>query len=210
MPLQIPEHEDDASLALRMMDRDLSALLIVMERYASLLRGHLRMLFHKVLSHIDIDAAVNFASFKLWRTIEQYDTKEGTLGSWYMRIAENSAIDMLRQVKRNPTIESPESPVYDKPEFDCIKGDDWEADPISSWRANELNRIINEELEGNMQAVALADLLVGGNADRTALAQKLGTTVTSISSTRTNYRNKIERLMLEREAKLPKSKGNRK
>jgi RNA polymerase sigma factor (sigma-70 family) len=49
-----------------------------------------------VLNASDIDDVLSMALFRLWQAREHYDERKSSLRVWFLRIAENAALDVLK------------------------------------------------------------------------------------------------------------------
>lgn len=88
---------DEEGLAIRMMEGDQSALREVLELYGGRVRGWLHKRFSSVLQEGEINEAFNTASYRLWQSAGTFDKTQGSLGGWFLRIAQRAAQDILRR-----------------------------------------------------------------------------------------------------------------
>jgi hypothetical protein len=88
-----------------------------------------------------------------------------------------------------------------------LRGESAEIGTGNEWRAQQLDDIIENVLKGLEQAVARADLVSGGEPDIGRLASQHNTSKNTVSVTKCKVREKIRRLILEREAQRNRPKG---
>lgn len=198
-----PDEADDATLVRRIADRqDERALRTLVARYAKRVTGHLRSQFRDQLRHPEIDQAVNDAALKVWDAAAKFDPgRPGGFGPWFLTIAHNCALDLLRGEEDHPELD----PAHD-PQDHC-EDESHAPSPQTEWRIAQMEDIIENELKGLEQIVARADLALGDSADSRRLATENGTTVGSIDTTRSKVRKKIRTKILEREAQQARKKG---
>lgn len=204
MPGETSSEVDLELLIMQMAEKEEDALRQFLEAVGGKIKGFLMKLYRGVLKEQEIDAAVNATAFNVWRFADRYTTAKGTPKTWIIRIARNAAISILRGENRNRTEESPDDPHYD-PADHCE--DDPQEVGSNRWRAHQMNDIIEHELTGLEQAVARADLAAGESTDAGRLAALHGTSKQSIYTTRSKYRAKIRKRVLEREASKDRPKG---
>ena len=68
----------------------------ILQLYGPLVIAVLRTRFHGVLGSADIDDIVSIALFRLWQARETYDGGKSSIRVWFLRIAENTARDVLK------------------------------------------------------------------------------------------------------------------
>jgi RNA polymerase sigma-70 factor (ECF subfamily) len=187
---------DDDTLVAEMQRGSGDALATVLRRYGPRVKGYL-MRFRSRLPELDIDAALNAAACNLWRTIATYDSAESTLLGWFIRIAHNAALDELRKAARHAAGELTIEPELRPVKASEQKGDG--AETQTERRLRLMNHVITKELKGNMRAVAIADLIAGGDADRKELAGQLGIPVAQVDVTRSQARKRVRELVTKLE-----------
>ncbi len=203
MPDETPSEVNLELLILRMARKDREALDVFLKFCGGKIKGFLTRRYGDVLKEQEIDQAVSDTAFDAWRFADRYKTAKGTAKSWIIRIACNDALSILRGENRNRAQHLQHDPGYDPAEH-CAD-DPPEVGSKGSWRVQQLEDIINNELRGLEQAVARADLAAGGPADTGRLATIHGTSPNTIFATRSKVRAKIRRLIEEREAQRGKS-----
>jgi RNA polymerase sigma factor (sigma-70 family) len=192
---QAPGEVDDAKLMQRIaLTKDLSALTELMTRHAPKITGHLRRRFRSQLQPLEIDDAVNKAAMKIWNNADRF--KAGArFGPWFLAIAHNTALDILKAEKRRPH----HSLDFD-PEDKSSNTEDELDSPPDNWRVEQLEHIVKHELTGFEQVVALADMNAGGSADTQQLMRDYGKTKNVVQATRSKVRKKIRELITARES----------
>lgn len=192
---------DDEDIVLRMMEKDESGLTSLLEAYGPKVRGYLRKHFADVLKAPELEEAFNQAAFNAWRFADRYNPDRGSLRGWFLRIARNAAVSILRCERRHLAKDLEYDPAYD-PANDCPdEAPEPAFDSKEQRRLQELNNILYHKLTGLEQTVALNDYKAGGEADTGRLATMLGKTKNNISATRSKVKKKITQMMLEWESR---------
>ncbi|WP_142830842.1 RNA polymerase sigma factor [Planococcus soli] len=94
------EKSTDTSLYLRISDQDKEALEQLYDRYEKILFSFL----YKMLEDRDLaEEALQEVFIKIWRGKGVYDESKGKFTSWLFRMAQNTAIDLIRKRKK-PTV----------------------------------------------------------------------------------------------------------
>jgi RNA polymerase sigma factor (sigma-70 family) len=192
-------------LIYRMAEKEEAALTEFLETCSGNIRGFLKKRYGDVLKTQEIEEAINITAFNVWRFADRFRTDRGSPKAWIVRIARNEAIDILRGEDRNRAKDLEYDRSYDP-------GDDRDEDFSAAsvrdrWRVEQLEQIIYNELKGLEQAVAKADLVVGGSADAGRLASLHSTSKETVYVTRNKVRAKIRKLILEREAQKDRPRG---
>lgn len=194
--------DDDETLMLRIMEQDAEALKTLLELYGPKTKGYLVKHYGDILSSIDIDAALYQAAERAWRYAESFDPAEGSLKSWFMRIAQTQAFDIINENQKHAGVG------FDLALHDQEEGcDDDPLDKRTEQQLRDLEYVISHKLEGLQQAIVEADLKSGdiAGADRLATIHK--TTKNSIYVSRKKARDNIKKFMTEMDDK--RSKGGR-
>jgi RNA polymerase sigma factor (sigma-70 family) len=178
-----------------MTQKDQRALVELLSVYGPKVLGFLKKWFGDTLKEPERESALYQAAYNVWRFADRYDPARGSLQSWFLRIARNAAVSILRGERRNAAAELGSEPAYD-PADDC-EDDEPAVESKEHWRAKQLDDIIRNHLEGLEQAVAGADLAAGGTADSARLARLLGTSINTIYATRSKVRAKIRTMIPE-------------
>jgi DNA-directed RNA polymerase specialized sigma24 family protein len=200
-----PRNDDDATLVQRIAEgRDQSALAELMAKHGPWVTGDLQRRFRHQLQHPEIDEAVNRAAINLWNNAHRFNRTK-PFGPWFLTIAVRAAMDILKGEKRRPTCELE----FDPPDLDTDCGDEPELSPRVAWYVEQLEQIIDYELTGFEQALAREDLAAGGRADTERLMKKYKKSKGVVQSTRSKVWKKIRETILEREALLDRTKGNK-
>src|SRR5690349_12328114 len=88
---------DEEELALRLMDGDEEALCTLLVLYGGKVKNFLRKRYGESLQEHERDEALNTALIKVWRHARSIDLRRGSLGGWFLRIAQRCAIDILNR-----------------------------------------------------------------------------------------------------------------
>lgn len=196
---------DDEDIVLRMMEKDESALVMLLETYGPKVRGYLRKHFGDVLKAPELEEAFYRAAFNVWRFADRFNPDRGSLRGWFVRIGRNAAVSILRCESRHMAKDLEYDPAYD-PAEDCPDQAS-DVDSKENRRLQELNNILYNELTGLEQIVALNDYKAGGEADTGRLAAMHGKTRQNIYTTRSKVKKKITQMMLEWESRQSGRKG---
>ncbi len=152
----------------------------------------LRNRFGYVLPDPDLEAVLNEATFKVFRSIRMFDPSEGSLGAWYWRIAANTARDLLRgQVPRANTDARPDPYWHDRAPA-SLEDDEAPALPRT---LKDLHAAI-AKLPDLQRKVIQADLDSGELADAKWLARRYSTTEASIYMSRSKGRQNLRLAMI--------------
>jgi RNA polymerase sigma factor (sigma-70 family) len=189
---------DDEMLAFRMTQKDEAALDTVIETYGPKVRGFLHQQFADVLRPPELDEVFNRAVFNVWRFADRFNLNKGSMRGWFIRIARNAALSLIRGETKHMTQTLEFDPAYD-PADDC---EDVSPD-INSKEArwlDQLDTFINYELVGNEREVARNCFKTGGEADSVRLAALLGKTRKYVDTVKSKVKKKITEAMLKWEA----------
>jgi DNA-directed RNA polymerase specialized sigma24 family protein len=201
-----PPGDDDATLVRRIAEQeDEAALLELLKRYAPRITGYLERKFEHQLKHPEIDQAVVNAAYNISRSAKSFNTVKGKFGKWFLTIAHRAALDILEGEQKQPAGELD----FDPRDVTSDCDDEPESLSRDEWRVQQMDHIIEHELTGFEQILARADMAVGGSADSVRLAQENKKTIGTVYATRSKVRNKIMRLILEREAVRNTTKGSK-
>lgn len=153
------------------------------------------------------------AAFKVWKYADRYTENKGAPGPWFLRIAQNEALSVLKGEKRHVHADLVLDPSYDP--GDC--GLEGEAEYSDSRKEREKSReqrrrdlsAIVERLPKQQQAITKADLCdPSGTAPAGPLAAMLETSTGSIYVSRNKAREAIRREMT-RLGHYPANNGGR-
>ena len=181
-----PDDDDDLALVLRMIDEDRDALRAVVRRYGGKVRGYLRYKFGGSVGEDEIEDALSRTAFKVWSRAGQFDDSRGTLKGWLLRIAYHEMVDLIRG-------RGEEALGYD---LDSRPAATEETTHAQRRICRDVQTVI-ESLPPLQRAVIEADLLCNGCADAERLADRLGTTRASVTSSRDKAKKKIKEQMRE-------------
>jgi RNA polymerase sigma factor (sigma-70 family) len=195
---------DDETLVLRMMEQDEQALAKVLELYGPRVKGYLRRKFGDVLREPELAESFNVAAFNLWRFADRFRPEKGSLRGWFITIARNAAVSLLRSESLHVAKELEYEPEYDP--ADC-SDDDPPVDSKEHRRLKELDHILNTKLTGFEQIVALNDFKAGCEADAGRLAAQHGKSKQMVYTTRSKVKKKITEWMREWDLRQRGKKG---
>jgi RNA polymerase sigma factor (sigma-70 family) len=188
-------HADEEALAIRMMDKEEEALSEVLGLYGAMVKGWLIKRFSSDLQPAEIDEAFNVAIFNLWRFAHKFDKSKGSLGGWFLRIAQRAALSVLRREKEHQAKHLEYDPAYD-PAGECLdSSEDPSPDKQTKKRLKDLNEVI-DALPPLQRAIKRADIAAGGTADAGRLAEIHGTSNNSIYVSRAKGHEAIKNGML--------------
>lgn len=106
------EKSSDTLLYSRIQQQDKIALEDLYDRYEKILFSFLlKMTQDRELA----EEALQEVFIKIWRGVGEYDDSKGKFTSWLFRMAQNSAIDLIRK-RKNPTV--PLDEIADMPSSD--------------------------------------------------------------------------------------------
>lgn len=93
----MPDLSDDVQidLALRLLDDDEEVLGDILRVLGPQILAFLRAKY-KTFNEHDLEDVLAVAIHKVWTRRNQYDDKEGSLRSWFFRIAENVLLDVVK------------------------------------------------------------------------------------------------------------------
>lgn len=191
MPQDTSSEADDESLVIRMMDRDEDALRVFFEVYGGKIRPALRKRFRGILAEPEIEAAMNWAAYKVYSSIDDFDVTRSSLRSWFYVIAIHAAQDILKGENRNQHQPLDFDPFREEVTYQRDGADG------SSKQTRALLEAIDQKLTPGERRVMLADLAAGGEADAARLAAETGSTVGSVLALRSKGRSKIRQSMTE-------------
>lgn len=192
MANQIPPLDDDETLILRILDQDAAGLERLLILYGPKAKGYLKKHYGGVLSDIDLDAAIYQAADRVWRYAQSFDPNEGSLKSWFMRIVQTQALDIIEQNSKHSGAE------FDLEQHDVEEYDE-PLDAKTKQQIEDLDYVIENKLTGLQQAIIRADLKSGDVASVEWLARVHHTSRNSISVSRTKARQNIKKYMTELE-----------
>ena len=193
---------DDVKLALRMTERDESALRTVLELYGPKVKGYLSKQFGEVLDDAERDAVLNAAAWKVWEAADTYNADKGGLRGWFIRIARNEAISHIRGQRKHHSEPLKEDPTVDDDDVSPA------VDSSDRTRLERLYDFIHNNLTGIEKLVALNCFTVGGDADSVRLAAKLGKTRNYIDTVKSKVKKKIREAVLSLEAMEAAERGS--
>lgn len=177
--------DDDVTLNLRIQFKEHEALERLLQLYGPRAKGYLKKHYGDVLCDADIDAALFQAADRAWRYGDSFDPSKGTLKSWFFRIVQRQAIDII-----NDNTESGAAAfdldLHDRP---------YDSEPASPKMQQLLAKL--EDCIGKLarvqQAIIRADLKSEDVAGAARLAQVLGSSENSIHVSRIKARENLKK-----------------
>lgn len=186
---------DEEELALRLMDGDRQALRALLTLYGGKVKSYLRKRYGDKLQEQEREEALNTALLRAWRYSQSINLERGSLGGWFLGIAQRCAIDILNRELGQRLVLLAHDPSTD-PVGDCKKADE-ETDERVRKRLRDLEKVIDGL--GTMQrAIVRADLACGGPANSARLAARFSSSVNSIYVSRHKAHEAIRKGMQQR------------
>ena len=102
-------YTDTAALTTALQAKNRAAFTYLYDHYSAALYGVIRKIIAEETTASDILQDV-FA--KIWLKIDSYQPDKGSLYTWMLNVARNTAIDHLRKIERRVIIQSDEEVVY--------------------------------------------------------------------------------------------------
>lgn len=96
------EKSEVQQLVERIQSGDKAAFADLYDNYSAALLGVVSKIVRSQEAGEDV---VHDAFVKIWKNIQKYDPKKGTLFTWMLNIARNTAIDKLRKIKKEGKVE---------------------------------------------------------------------------------------------------------
>lgn len=186
---------DEAELVVRIMYQEGEAFRTFAKLYGPKVLGWLIKRHGPEVAEV----AFNQALMKVWEKAETYAPDKGILGAWFLRIAQNTANDILRGEKAYRQQHCRLDPDYD-PAAPATERSG-ENDPEDALRRERRLDDFHEVLDGLpplQRAVIQADLAEGKAAEAKLLARRLGTSANAIRVHRSNARKTICHEMTKR------------
>lgn len=186
---------DEQAVANRLASGDEEALRLFVSAYGPRVRGWLNKHFGETLQEAERDEAFNVATFNAWRFAERFDSSKGSLGGWYLKIAQRASEGILRRSNRHRSKHLEYDPAYDPTVDSADRG---ESDGLFSLECiRDLERLIKQRLVGLQRTIIEADIAAGGQADNQRLADLCNTSVGSIKVSRNKARKNLLQAMIE-------------
>ena len=196
---------DDVVLVLQMMEKDEDALTTVLAVYGPKVRGFLKQKFGDVLKEPELDEVFNRAAFNVWRFADRFRPERGNFRGWFIRIARNMALSVLRGETRHLAKDLEYDPAYD-PADDFLDTSP-DVDSKDFRRLNQLDDFLQNKLTGFERIVGLNCFKSGGEPDTARLAALHGKTRQNVDTVRSKVKKKITQAMLDLKSRQDGGKG---
>jgi RNA polymerase sigma factor (sigma-70 family) len=170
----------DSDIALMMATGDQAGLRLLLERHGWRIKAFLVKYYSSVLQQGELNEALNTAVFNIWRFADRYHEGKGSLPSWCIRIAQNSARSIIRREfsyrSKNLEYDATYDPAGDLPDEQAAE---ISARATDDPRLEDLHKAIGA-LPPLQKAIIKADLAAGGLGDAGRLAAIHGTSKNTI------------------------------
>ncbi len=182
-----PPLADDREIIRLMCAQNEDGAYLLLKRYGAQVKRSLANRYQGILQEQEIDQALNDAAFNAWRFAVRFQNEKGSLGGWFLRIAQNMAKNILRDKDDGRVGPLDFDPAF---EFD-------EAVPLSDEGRKVLDALEQaiEQLPPLQNAIINADLAADGVADAKRLAQAYDTSVGSILVSRYKARRRLAEIL---------------
>ncbi|MCA8949345.1 MAG: RNA polymerase sigma factor [Planctomycetes bacterium] len=184
--------EGDAEIVRLLRDRQQAGLHQLLAVHGPRVRGGLKRSFGDSLSAHEIEAAINQAAYRAWRSAESFAVEKGSLRAWFYVIARNASLELLRDQQRRRW----ETRGDDVEQIATATAGEETGEALPPRFLDTLRRCI-AELPRLQRRIIEADLRTGDVADATELARELKTTKNSIYVSRSMARKALKNSLLE-------------
>lgn len=197
---QAPPQNIEGDLAIRLMTGDDAAFREFIRLYGGRVRGHLEC---KCGKRKDLaDEAFGLALTNVWKYAIDYDESKGSLGSWFLRIAQNALIDLARKDKRRRHDQLTEESSIDKGERPIADDVDPKKAKAAARRREQRHEAVREitgSLPPRQQEIMRADAAhPDGQVPVTDLAVWLETSEGAVKTARSKARSTLRKEMIRR------------
>jgi len=195
MPNHAADNNDDDLLALRMSEGDTDALRRVLELHAAKVKSILKRRYTETVQDLEFDAAINAAALAMWNAAARFDSRKGSLGGWFLTIAERKVLDIIEkgQIDRDHFVQPAEHFDPSEPEEASDPEDALPTDRKHLQRLKQVRWFAEKKLVGLQRAIILADLeSPSGQADSHRLAEQYGRAVNTIEVSRNKARKNLK------------------
>jgi RNA polymerase sigma factor (sigma-70 family) len=189
-----PSDEDESLLACKIANGDPDALRIFLRKYGGRVRGWLQKHYGTVLQECELREAYNSAFRKVWHNARKFDSSRGSMGGWFLRIAQREAQTINKRETTFHIRHSTLDPDMVTPDVCSTNDDSEQEDNNADKRVEDLRQAI-DNLPPVQRSIILADLAADGPADAERLAAKLGTSKNSIYVSRNKAHETIRKVM---------------
>lgn len=193
MPRDEASVVDDAEIVAMLRAGGEEGLRQILRVYGPRVKWLLKDRFGDLLADLDAAAVLNEALLKVYTSIGMFDPSKGTLGTWFWRIAMNTARDLLRGQRRHRHEPLTEDPYEPGEPGESLAEEETMPAPV----LRDLQEAI-ESLPDLQRSIIRADLACGGVAGAAWLARRYGTTESSIYVSRNKARENLRKAMRQR------------
>lgn len=208
---ELTEESDDDDLAYGMLEKNPEAMRLVLRRHGPEILGWLTSRYRPTLQLEEIEDILDQAAAKVWINAGAFDSKKGSLGGWFLTIAQRTAQDFVkgRRRYRKRFGRAQEDADPPDPEAECPADDGMTPKELEQ-KYKPLYNLIETRLVGLQRKILLADLAAGsGEADNKWLAERFGTTVASIRVSRIKAITNLQKYKNELESLNERNRGKR-
>lgn len=194
MPIEEAINVHDTEVVARLRTGSEEGVRQLLRDYGPKVLWLLKNRFGYILPDPDLEAVLNEATFKVFKSIRMFDASKGSLGAWYWRIAANTARDLLRNQSQQEHQRLSSDPCW----HDRLPASLDEDSPSALARTlKDLHEAI-DKLPDLQRKVIKADLDSGNIADAAWLAKRYSTTEASIYMSRSKGRQNLRMAMIHR------------
>lgn len=212
MPNDAAHDNDDDLLALRMSEGDKNALRRVLDLHAAKVKSILKRRYRETVQDLEFTAAINAAALAMWKAAARFDSRKGSLGGWFLTIAERKVLDIIDkgQIDREHFVQPAEH--FDPPDPLAEEATDQEntlpTDRKHLQRLKQVRWFAENKLVGLQRAIVLADLASpSGQADSHRLAEHYGRAVNTIEVSRNKARKNLKTWITEWDSQQQRLQG---
>lgn len=96
MPQSTEIKEHNVQIGMRLLENDESVLKDILKEFGPKISGFLCRKYENIFNIHDIEDVLAIAIFHLWQARKTYDERKGSVKTWFSRIADNAAKDVLK------------------------------------------------------------------------------------------------------------------
>ncbi len=174
----------DRTLLIRVQQRDVRALEMLYDSYASRALG---LAFHILKDRDLAEQVIQDAFWRVWRNADKYEPARGSFSTWLFTIVHNLAIDQLRRRRE-------ELPLEDAEQGEVIESELPDVSDLATrqLRSDEIRAAVNKLPEAQRRVIELAYF---EGLSRPEIAQQLSTPLGTIHTRARLGLEKLRRLL---------------